>query len=116
MNPVQIRGGSDRAIIVAVTWLFTYLTTKGYISASQAADFAPLVLGIVAAVYGWWVNKNEKLAEQAASVPGTTVVTTPEIAKATPDSPNVISSANTSAVINKEVQINKDAEIKSSQG
>lgn len=107
MNQVQIRGSSDRVIIVVVTWLFTYLTTKGYITASQAADFSPLVLGIGAAIYGWWVNKNEKLATQAASLPGTTVVTTPEIAAATPNNPNVISNTETNASINASVKENK---------
>lgn len=69
MNKDQASGAGDRALTVAVTWLITYMTTKGFITPSQAADFLPLVLGIVVAVYGWWVNRPKAVLQAAANIP-----------------------------------------------
>lgn len=59
-----------------------WLVAKGYISASDAAQYIPLLVGIGAAVYAWWINREKALLQSAAAVPGTTVVTTPTLAKA----------------------------------
>jgi len=91
MTKDQLSGGLDRALTVLVTWLLTYLTTKGYITSSQAADFMPLILAIVTAIYGWYVNRPIAIAQSAAALPGTTVVTTADIAQATPNEKNIVS-------------------------
>ena len=61
-------------------------------------DMAPYVAGgLVTAIGGawaWWVNRPKAMLQSAAAVPGTTVVTTPALAAATPES-NIVSSATT---------------------
>lgn len=99
MNTNQVSGSFDRLATVVVTWLLTYLTTKGYLTASQAADFLPLILGVFVAVYGWYTNRDRNIAMAAAAIPGTTVITTPELAKATPDKTNIISNTSTPSSI-----------------
>lgn len=89
----QIRGPVERVILVALGWL----AAKGYISPAEVAGYATLVIGIIAAVYGWWQNRPQAIAQSAAALPGTTVVTTPAIAAATPET-NIVSSANVEVV------------------
>lgn len=82
----QISGILDRVLAVAVTWAIT----KGYITQAQAAEYAPLVLAIAAALWGWWVNRDKALVQAAAAIPDTTVVTRPDLAAATPER-NIVS-------------------------
>lgn len=89
----QISGPLDRVILV----LLTFLVSKGYISTADVAGYATLILGIVGAVYGWWVNRPKAIVQSAAALPGTTVVTTPNLAASTPES-NVKSSATNQVV------------------
>lgn len=61
------------------------------------------LIGILTPIYTTWkASRNASPAGQAASltaaVPGTKIVTTPEIAAATPQSPNVISSTEVKVV------------------
>lgn len=63
---------------------------------------AVIIAGIVApAIAAFYASRSASPASQAASVaavPGTIIVTSPEIAKATPDSPNVISNTEAKVV------------------
>lgn len=103
MNGTQIRGILDRLVIVGLTWA----STKGYVTPSQVAEYAPLIVGIIAVVLGYWFNTDTSLVQKAAAVPGTTVVTTPEIAAATPNEANVVANTETAANINATVKENK---------
>jgi len=76
----QISGPLDRMILV----LLTFLVSKGYISTQDVAGYAALALGILGAIYGWWVNRPKAIVQSAAALPGTTVVTTANLAAATP--------------------------------
>ena len=89
----QIRGPIERALLVALGWL----AAKGWISPAEVAGYATLVIGIIAAVYGWWQNRPQAVIQSAAAVPGTTVVTTSAIAAATPET-NIVSNANVELV------------------
>lgn len=85
-NWTQISGGLDRVILIGLTWA----ASKGYITTADVANYATLILGIAGAGYAFWINRNTNLVNRASSVPNTTVVTTPEIAAALPQS-NVVS-------------------------
>jgi|SRR6185312_3391745 len=86
-NWSQLSGAVDRVTLIALT----YAASKGWITPSDVAGIATMVVGIAGSVYAFYVNRNTNLAKQAASIPNTTVVTTPEIAAATPQLNNVVS-------------------------
>jgi hypothetical protein len=85
-NWTQVSGGADRIILIGLTWL----AAKGYITNEDVANYATLILAIAGAGYSIWVNRNTNLVNRASSVPDTVVVTSPDIAKALPQS-NVVS-------------------------
>lgn len=83
----QVSGVLDR-ILLAVGM---YAVAKGWISESDMMQFVALVLAVAGAVWGWWVNRDKALVQAAAAIPGTVVVTTPDLAKATPNDNNIVS-------------------------
>lgn len=89
----QIRGPIERIILVALGWL----AAKGYISPAEVAGYATLAIAVIAAFYGWWQNRPTAIAQSAAALPGTTVITTPNIAASTPEG-NIVSNANVEVV------------------
>lgn len=77
-------------------------TIVGFIAGFMAAKFTffdqatwlailMAVGGAIAVVYNAIINRNIGVAKAAAAIPGTTVVTTPEIAAATPAQANIVS-------------------------
>lgn len=98
MTTDQISGSSDRALLVLVTWFLTYASQKGWITTSDVATLAPAIVAIAGFGWGWWVNRPKAIAMSAASIPGTTVVTTPDLAAATPDHSNIVSNTETKVV------------------
>lgn len=109
MNPFvtnpQSMGVTERIAYAAVFWLCMRLASRGYMSPEMAEYVA---LGIVAgggAVMGWWQNRPKILVEAVSNIPNpdspngrTVVVTTPELAAATPAAPTVISSTEAKIV------------------
>lgn len=93
-NGSQISGAADRVVIAGLV----YLASKGYITSADVANLATMIVTILGAVYAYYINRNTNLAKQAASIPGTTIITTPEIAAATPDLSNVVSNTDTKVV------------------
>ena len=83
----QISGPLDRIILMALTWA----VAKGLITTADVAPFASAALAIAGAGYGWWVNRPKAIVQSAAALPGTTVVTTPDLAAATPNQTNIVS-------------------------
>lgn len=69
MNKDQLSGAGDRAVTVFITWLFTTAVNHGWVSASAAADYAPLALAVAVAVYGWWVNRPAAVVKAASNIP-----------------------------------------------
>lgn len=90
----QFKGMLDRAMTVLVTMLLGWMVKKGYIGESDSAQLLPAIVILPALAYGWWVNRNKALVQSAAAVPGTLVVTTPELSASTPEN-NIVSSATT---------------------
>lgn len=97
----QIRGPVERVIYIGLGWL----VARGFITSAEVANYGTLALAIAAGFYGWWQNRPKAIMQSAAAIEGTTVVTTPELAKATPEV-NIISNAATSAAVNAAVKAN----------
>ena len=104
----QFTAAIERFVTIFVTWLLTWTTSKGYITTAQAAEFAPLVLPIGGGLYGLWVAKKSNILLAASNIEGTTIVTTPDLAAATPTASNVISNTESKVTINQTVEDNKE--------
>lgn len=89
----QITGLIERAALVFVT----YAVSRGWIDVKLATDLGPALIGILSLSYAWWVNRPKAIVQSAAALPHTTVVTTPEIATATPEA-NIVSEATNTVV------------------
>lgn len=87
----QLKGMLDRALAVMATAALGWMVKKGWIGESDAATLLPGVVLLPSLAWGWWVNRDKALVQSASNVPGTVVVTTPELAKATPAGANILS-------------------------
>ena len=85
----QVKGVADRAIAMLLVWL----VAKGYIGESEAATIGTVIIGLLSLAWGWWINRDKALVQSAATVPGTTVVTTADLAASTPET-NIVSGAS----------------------
>lgn len=85
MNKDQITGLLERGVTV----LLTYIVAKGWIDMEIATELGPILIGIISLVYAWYINRPKMLIQSASQVPGTTIVTKPEIANEL--GPNVVS-------------------------
>lgn len=108
----QIKGVVERLITVGVASIFSLIVLKGWITKQQAIDYGaelvPLIIAAASAYYGWKINRPKEIAQSAAALPGTVVVTTPDIAGSTPER-NIVSSravdvvpVQTTADLNRE--------------
>ena len=89
----QVKGIVERLVAVLLTWL----VAKGHIGKDDALEYGPIVIGVAAALYAWWVNRPKAIVQSAAALPGTTVVTTPELASGTPEQ-NILSTSTNKVV------------------
>lgn len=82
----QIRAPVERVVLLALA----YAAGRGWISEADVAGFGVAALAAISAFYGWWINRPKAVVQAAAAIPGTTVVTTPELAAATSET-NIVS-------------------------
>lgn len=106
-NQEQLKGMGERLATIIATWVLARAVAKGYIAPEDSGVLLPgLIILIVAApsvLYGWWVNRGKSLAQALAKVvPETVVVTSPDIAKNTPEL-NIVSNTNVKVVTDGEV-------------
>lgn len=100
MQSDQIKGMLDRAIAVLATMFLNWLVTKGFLGQSDAATLLPALVLLPALAWGWWNNRDAALISSAGNVvdPKTgkkaIIVTSPELAAATPDQNNIVSSTD----------------------
>lgn len=92
----QLKGMLDRFAAVMATMLLAYFVKRGWIGESESATLLPAVVLLPSLAWGWWVNRNKALQQAAAntiSPDGSKpiIVTSPEMAAATPES-NIVSS------------------------
>lgn len=97
----QIRGPVERIVYIGLGWL----VARGFITSEEVANYATLALGIAAAFYGWWQNRPKAIAQSAAAIKGTTVITTPALADGTAEK-NIVSNAAPGATIAAAVKAN----------
>lgn len=94
----------DRAISGGITWgvvdILHRLQLKGIISAGDVSQLSPILILLLLAAWGYYAARPQAIAQAAASIPGTTVVTTAAIANATPGQDNIMSNLDTK-VVNK---------------
>lgn len=100
MQSDQLKGMADRAIAVLATMFLNWMVTKGWLGQSDAATLLPALVLLPALAWGYWNNRDKALIQSAANVvdPNTgkkvVIVTSPELAAATPDQNNIVSSTD----------------------
>lgn len=94
----------DRAISGGITWLVVdilhRLQTAGYISAGDVSQLSPILILLLLAGWGYYAARPKAIVQAAASLPGTTVITTKTLSEATPKQDNIVSNLETK-VVNK---------------
>lgn len=92
----QIRAPLERVLLVGLG----YAAARGWIAEAWVEHLLALSLAVAAAGYGVYTAQPTVIAERAAAAlpEGTKIITTEEIADATPGSPNVISSTDVKVV------------------
>lgn len=77
----------------------------GYISPEKAGVLVSNILAVIGPlmilggiVWSWFANTEKALVQSAAAIPGTVVVTTAALAKATPEQNNIVSNTETKVV------------------
>lgn len=103
----QASGITERLLYAGATAVAMKLVSHGWISADDATWVATGIIGAVGGAYAWWVTKPSNILLAASNLKGTTVVTTPDLAAATPSAANIISNTETQATIQATVKENK---------
>lgn len=85
----QVQGVLERVLM----GIALYAAGRGWISENAAMQIVAVALLIGQALWGAWINRDKALVQAAAATPGTTVVTTPALAAATPEQENIMSAA-----------------------
>lgn len=103
MPSTQVSGILDRAIAVLATMWLGWMVKRGYLGESDAGALAPALILLPSLFWGWWVNRDKALVQAAAAVVGadgkkTVVVTSPELAAATPNENNIVSNTEAKVV------------------
>lgn len=82
MTKDQVTGVIDRIVIAVLT----YAVARGWVSQGDVAQFGPAIVGLLAAIYGWYVNRPHSILKSAAALPTVDkiVVNNPETAAAIP--------------------------------
>lgn len=75
-NWSQLSGVIERIVTAGLM----FAVGKGWIAEADITNTVGLIVGIMAALYAYYVNRPTNLIKQAASVKDTTVVTNPDIA------------------------------------
>jgi len=98
MNYEQIKGAGDRLVFNLITMGLTYVAARGWLGDSEVALLAPAFSVAINTVIGIMVNRRVSIAKSATNL-GDVVITTPEIAKKTPDYPSIVSNKARLSVI-----------------
>lgn len=85
--------------------LMMKLVQRGYIDADMAAYIAGGAVAAAGSVWAWWINRPKAILIAAANVPDPTsptgktqIITSPELARDTPDQSNIVSSGSNAVV------------------
>ena len=70
----------------------------GWLDAESAPYVAGGIVTLIGGAWAFWINRPKAIAQAAANIPNTIVITTPEIAAATPNQSNIVSSTDMKAI------------------
>lgn len=85
----QIRGPLERVIYIGLGWL----VAKGIITSAEVANYATLVLAVLAAFYGWWQNRPKAIMQSAEALPDVKKIITSDASMAAdPSLPKTVAS------------------------
>jgi hypothetical protein len=87
----QTTGIVERVIYGVAMAVLMKLVAKGWLDADMAPYIAGGAVTAVGGAYAWWINRPKAIVQSAAALPGTIVVTTHDLAAATPDQSNIVS-------------------------
>ena len=100
MGQDQIKGMVDRTILVLATWLLSKAVSAGWLSQADSAQLLPALIVLPALAWGWYNNRDKALLQSAGNVVDpktgkpTIIVTSPEMAAATPGQNNIVSNTD----------------------
>lgn len=97
----QVKGMAERLILIGLA----SAAAAGWIGKDDALTYGPAILMAVGTIYAWWVNRPKAIVQSAAALPGTTVVTTPDLAKETPET-NIVSSVTN--IVKSTADLNRE--------
>ena len=97
MNKDQGTGIVERVLYGLIMALLAKAIAKGWITSEEAPYYAAGIVTAIGSVWAWWINRPKAIAQSAAAIPGTTVITTPDIAGDTPET-NIVSNTATKVV------------------
>lgn len=87
-NWAQYSGVLDRLALIGLT----YVASKGWITPADAAGLSTMIVGIIGAIYAFYINRASNLTVRAAAAsPENVIIASPELAKSTPYQPNIVS-------------------------
>jgi hypothetical protein len=90
VNKDQVTGVAERILYGLAVGLTGIGVKKGWYDTEMAAYLAGGIVTVVGSIWALWINRPTALIQSAANQPNTVVVTTADIAKATPET-NIVS-------------------------
>lgn len=93
----QVKGMLERLLTILITLALAKMVRLGWLSESDSAQLVPALVIIPSLIYAWYINRGQALAQATVNaIPGTVVVTSPDVANAVPGD---------SVVSNESVQV-----------
>lgn len=98
----QVSGMADRTISGALIGLLGFflhkLVVTGILAENDVTLLSPILIILLSAAWGYYVNRPTAIVQAAASLPGTVVVTTSDLSDATPNQSNIVSNITNNVV------------------
>lgn len=98
-------GVTERLAYGVILGLMMKLVAAGWLDADMAPYIAGGIVAAIGSAWAWWINRPANILRSAAQVPDpnsptglTRIVASPELAAATPEAGNIVSSANNDVV------------------
>lgn len=84
------KGVAERLLYGGVIFLTARLVANGYLEPEMASYLAGGAVTLFGGLWAWWVNRPIAIAQSAAALPNTQVITTSDIANSTKET-NIVS-------------------------
>lgn len=97
MTNDQGTGVIERVIYGVILGVLMKMVAAGWLTADMAPYLAAAAVSAMGGAYALWINRPKAIVQSAAALPATTVVTTPDLAAATPEN-NIVSNVEQKVV------------------